>query len=247
MHDIVQRASSATHRAARERGGGPHRLLVVENDHAARAMLARELRARDFDVLAVDGSVALRGLTGRPDAVALALDEGLREVRDHRLRVSGQRIDAPVMYLIPRQQMAGELHGFRAGIDDYLVRPFAYAELAVRLRLIIRGRSQAAAIHDGLWLDPANRVVAYRFASVHLSPTEYRLMARLLIRPQTVVTREQLRHATWPHQSTVSDNLVDQCVSKLRRKLREIGAPHVIGAVRGVGYEFMTASGRGAS
>jgi two-component system, OmpR family, response regulator len=227
-----------------------HRLLVVESDHTARAALTRELRARDFEVLAVDGSAALRGITGQlagqPDAVALALNGAAHQAYGGRLRVRGEHIDAPVMYLIPRHHMAGELSGFRTGIDDYLVRPFAYGELAVRLRLLIRGRAQAARVHDGLWLDPVNRAVAYRFENVHLSPTEYRLMARLLVRPHTVVGREQLRAAAWPDNPTVSDNLLDQCVSKLRRKLREIDAPHVIRAVRGVGYEFAPSPRRAA-
>jgi two-component system response regulator MprA len=122
-----------------------------------------------------------------------------------------------------------------------LVKPVAFAELVARLNAMLR-----RAVHhdehgsaDQLTMDPVSHGVRWRDSRVELSPTEYRLLARLIAQPDAVVRRQQLREAAWPAGGIVSDNTLDQYLSKLRRKLAELGAPHVLKVARGVGYQVV--------
>lgn len=92
---------------------------------------------------------------------------------------------------------------------------------------------------DSLLIHSSGRAVSYRSTQVDLSPIESRVLARLLNSPGSVVQRHELWAAAWREKSPRSDNLVDQCVSKLRRKLRVLGAPYSIRAVRGIGHQLM--------
>jgi two-component system response regulator MprA len=88
-------------------------------------------------------------------------------------------------------------------------------------------------------MDPVSHGVRWRDARVDLSPIEYRLLARLIAQPDAIVRRQQLREAAWPAGGIVSDNTLDQYLSKLRRKLAELEAPHVLKVARGVGYQVV--------
>jgi DNA-binding response OmpR family regulator len=92
---------------------------------------------------------------------------------------------------------------------------------------------------DSLSIDPAGRAMSYRSARVDLSPTEARLLARLLVSRGSVVHRQDLWAAGWSQHKPISDNLIDQCISRLRHKLRAVDAPQRICAVRGIGHQLM--------
>jgi len=221
------------------RAGRP-RILVVEDDHGLRDLLARGLRGQDFDVVtAVDGESALRSVDVAPDAIVLDIGLPDSDGRDVCQALRSRGIDAPVIFLTARREMADRLSGFASGGDDYLTKPFGFPELVARLRALLRRRVQVEAedAPPRLWVDPIGHCVCWGDARVDLSPIEYKLLARLLAEPHAVVRRRQLRQAAWPAGALVSDNTLDQYVSKLRRKLVQVGTTWVIRSSRGVGFQ----------
>ena len=218
------------------------RVLVVEDDHGLRDLLARGLRAHGFDVVtAVDGESALRSVTTPPDAVVLDIGLPDSDGRDVCLALRGRGVDAPVIFLTARRELGDRLSGFAAGGDDYLAKPFAFTELVARLDAVLRRHVQRNldAKSTTLQMDPVAHAVRWDGRRVELSPTEYRLLARLAADAGAVVRRRQLRDSGWPADGIVAENTIDQYVTKLRRKLAEVGAPHTLRAVRGVGYQLL--------
>jgi two-component system response regulator MprA len=221
---------------------GAQRILVVEDDHGLRDLLARGLRAQDFEVItAVDGESALRSVDVAPDAIVLDIGLPDSDGRDVCQALRSRGIDAPVIFLTARREISDRLSGFASGGDDYLAKPFAFAELVARLRALLR-RSVQIADDDSaprLWVDPIGHCVCWGTARVELSPTEYKLLARLVAEPRAVVRRRQLRGVAWPAGAFVSDNTLDQYVSRLRRKLVQVGTTWVIRSSRGVGFQLV--------
>ncbi len=218
-----------------------HRVLVVEDDHGLRDVLARGLREEHFEVLtATDGAGALRAVHDRVDAVVLDVGLPDSDGRDvcHAMRAAG--FDAPVLFLTAHDALADRLSGFSAGGDDYLAKPFHLAELAARVRAALRRNGREPGVEvDGLRLDPVAHVLRSTSGEpVALTPTEFRLLACLMSAPGTAVRRRTLLRAGWPEGAQVSDNTLDQYLVRLRRKLREAGSARGILTVRGVGYRF---------
>jgi two-component system response regulator MprA len=215
------------------------RVLLVEDDHGLRDVVARALRKHGFTVAtAVDGTSALQ-IAAAEEFDAAVLDIGLPDAdgRDvcQALRASG--VTAPVLFLTARGEVGDRLSGFAAGGDDYLTKPFHLAELVARLRVAVRRSPGVGQVGAGdLVADPTTHDLSGPRGSVSLTPTEFRLLTRLLAPPQVVVRRQELVAAAWAHGSHVSDNTLDQYVAKLRRKLAEVGTAARIVTVRGVGY-----------
>jgi DNA-binding response OmpR family regulator len=221
---------------------GAQRILVVEDDHGLRDLLVRGLRAQEFDVVtASDGATALKSLDPPPDAVILDIGLPDSDGRDVCTAMRSRGVDVPVIFLSARHDVADRLSGFASGGDDYLAKPFVLAELLARLRAILRRhvRSGPATCSGDLQIDLISHSVHWLDRKAELSPTELRLLARLLAEPQAVVRRRQLRESAWPTGAIVADNTLDQYMTKLRRKLAELGAPHVLRAARGVGYQLV--------
>jgi DNA-binding response OmpR family regulator len=221
---------------------GTHRILVVEDDHGLRDLIARGLRSQDFDVVtAVDGESALKSVGITPDAIVLDIGLPDSDGRDVCQALRSRGVDAPVIFLTARRDVADRLSGFASGGDDYLPKPFAFPELVARLRALLRRHVAAAGADDELRLrvDPVGHCVHWGDARAELSPIEYKLLARLLADPQAVVRRQQLREAAWPIGAIVSDNTLDQYLSRLRRKVAEVGSTQVIRSARGVGYQVV--------
>ncbi|WP_338185121.1 response regulator transcription factor [Jatrophihabitans sp.] len=217
------------------------RILVVEDDSGLRELLARGLREQGFVVTtAVDGSSALKAAAAAP-VDALVLDVGLPDSdgRDVCIALRSRGVDAPVLFLTARNNLTDRLSGFAAGGDDYLGKPFAFPELVVRLRALLRRSTDPTVTWGELRLDPATHAMSRGEANVPLSPTEFRLLAKLLSMPQAVVRRRELIGSAWPDGAIVSDNTLDQYISKLRRKLTEVGADVAIEAARGLGYRLV--------
>jgi len=216
------------------------RVLVVEDDDNLRDVLVRGLRAEGFAVTtAVDGASALRtAMTGEFDATVLDIGLPDADGRDvcQALRASG--MTAPILFLTARGNVVDRLSGFAAGGEDYLTKPFHLAELVARLRVAVRRTAASPPNGDrgGVIADPITHDVTGPAGTVSLTPTEFRLLTRLLAAPPAVVRRRELVEAGWAHGSQVSDNTLDQYVARLRRKLVDVGSDEQIVTVRGVGY-----------
>jgi DNA-binding response OmpR family regulator len=212
------------------------RLLIVEDDAAVRRMLERSLGAEGFEIAgAADGGTAL-ALAERtaPDLVVLDVAmpglSGFEVCR--RLRAKG--LTGGVLMLTARDSVADRVRGLESGADDYVVKPFAIAEVVARLRALTRrgsDRSERLA-HGEIVLDTATATVAVGGgAAVQLTAREAQLLELLLRDPRAVLSRDAAIEAIWGGAGT--DNLVDRYVARVRHKL---GDAEMIRTVRGVGF-----------
>ncbi|MFF7355903.1 response regulator transcription factor [Streptomyces filipinensis] len=217
------------------------RILIVEDDHALRDVLRRGLHDEDFDtVCAGDGATALR--LAAPDVSAVVLDVGLPDAdgRDVCQAMRANGFLAPVVFLTARQGLTDRLSGFSAGGDDYLPKPFHLAELAARLRAALRRTAPppAPTPAGGLLLDAVRHSATVHGRRLDLTPTEFRLLAVLTAAGGELVRRRDLLRAGWPEGAQVSDNTLDQYLTRLRRKLRTAGSERTIATARGIGHRL---------
>ena len=218
------------------------RVGLCEDDPAIRRVVIEGLRLHGHETIAAyDGSEALRRFGDDDSLDVLVLDIGLPDA-DGRdvcvaLRSAGQV--APVLFLTALGELHERLAGFAAGADDYLVKPFSVAELAMRVEALARrGRSPAPAQRADLVLDPARHAVVCGDNEAMLTPTEFRLLAAITSRPGEVVRRRAVIAAAWPNGALVSENTLDSYATRIRRKLEQIGSPLQLRTVRGVGYQL---------
>jgi two-component system OmpR family response regulator len=217
------------------------RIFVLEDDPQMRSLLVRGLREEGYEVQGyATGSELLRKLAeATPDL--FVIDIGLPDTdgRDVCQAIRAQGVSAPVLFLTARDSLPDRLSGFRVGGDDYLTKPFAFAELLARLEALTR-RSHAERVVQagGLTLDPAKHAVSCGNETVPLTPTEFRLLAKLTAAPGEAIRRKALIETAWPHGAIVYDNTLDAYIARLRRKVCSLpGAPQIV-TVRGVGYSL---------
>jgi two-component system OmpR family response regulator len=216
-------------------------IFLVEDDDELRAVLARGLREEGFSVeRAATGAEVLERIEQvLPDA--LVIDIGLPDAdgRDLCQALRARGVHTPVLFLTARDALVDRIAGFDAGGDDYLSKPFELVELVARLQALLRrGGRDGTVDAGGLRLDPVTHAVGDGTLEVDLTPTEFRLLARLMSRPGEAVRRQELIRAGWPHGAIVRENTLDAYVARLRRKLRELDGPPEIATVHGVGYRF---------
>ncbi|HEX4082284.1 MAG TPA: response regulator transcription factor [Acidimicrobiales bacterium] len=217
------------------------RILVVDDDPAVRSSLDRALRLEGYAVeTAADGPAALQVLSvGSPDAVVLDLGlpglDGLAVCR--RLRSAGD--DTPVLMLTARDAVDDRVQGLDAGADDYLVKPFALAELLARLRALLRRRSGAEGevLRFGdLSLDLGTREARRGERLFTLTRIEFDLLELFLRHPRQVLTRDVILDRVWGYTFDSGTNSLAVYVGYLRRKTEADGESRYLHTVRGVGY-----------
>src|SRR4051794_31333654 len=229
---------------------GTHSVLVVEDDERTAAFVADNLKADGFRVaIASDAGEAVRAIeVRRPDLVLLDLalqggSSGL-DVLD-RVRCAdgvGTRIDPmlPVIVLSGRAAETDRVRGFARGADDYLTKPFFYAELIARVRAVLRrsaGRPAGGVLVVGeLSIDPATRVVRLGDSAVDLSAKEFALLHALARQPTRVFPKPELLRDVWGYLSIGATRTVDAHACRLRKKL---GGRRWVVSVRGVGYRLV--------
>jgi two-component system, OmpR family, response regulator len=219
------------------------RILVIEDDDKIGQFIVHGLRqeghvvdwSRDGEdglALALDGSfeaVILDLMLPRRDGLGL-----LTELRRHRPRV-------PVIILSAKSDVADRVIGLSAGADDYLTKPFSFAELLARLQALVRRASGAAETarqltYADLTLDLESRRVTRGSQSLELQPREFTLLAYLLRNADRVLSKTMILEHVWSYSFDPQTNVVDVLVSRLRRKVDRDFSLKLIHTLRGVGY-----------
>ena len=215
-------------------------MLVIAADRVVGAAVADHLAAEGLSARAeAPASDALEDsdLT-RADALVIGAHAAPAPVCDLCASLRSRGIDTPILLLTARGALSDRLAGFAAGADDCLETPFAVAELAARLRALARRGSRAGPPADRARLDPGAHVMRTPGGAVALTPTEFRLVARLAAVPGEAVRRSDLVRAAWPAGTVVNDNTIDAHVVRIRRKLAAAaGAPAIV-TVHRVGYRL---------
>jgi DNA-binding response OmpR family regulator len=194
-------------------------------------------------------------MSDEPDAVVLDIGLPDADGRDvcQALRANG--CAAGIVFLTVRHHTDAVLSGFAVGGDDYLRKPFEFAELLARVAGVLRRRPLVAVAsisapggvdHPAgpdpgearLRVDPSAHAIRFAGQEVPLTPTEFRFLACLIAHRPDVVRRSDLVAAGWPGSGHVGDNTLDQYVTRARRKLREVGFDGSLENVRGVGYRL---------
>jgi two-component system, OmpR family, response regulator len=219
------------------------RVLIVE-DHAKMAGLVR--RGLQKEGMAADVAGSGEDALGRAQATeydAIILDlmlpgmDGFEVCR--RLRQEG--VWTPILMLTARDAVRDRVAGLDGGADDYLTKPFSYAELLARLRALVRRGAieRPAELRIGdLRLDPARRRAWRGEVEIPLSPKEFSLLETFMRRPGEVLSRFQLLEHAWDYDYENRSNVVDSYIRLLRRKIDRPFGVETIETVRGVGYRL---------
>jgi two-component system response regulator MprA len=226
-----------------EVSAGARRILVVDDDPMVATTVQRVLRPEGYEVdVALGGAQALEQVRAqRPDLVVLDLMmpgiDGLEVCR--QLRANGP---LPILMLTARSGTADRVRGLDTGADDYLVKPFAYAELLARVRALLRRTPPTATVLQfaDLSLEVETGMVRRGQRVIALTAREYALLEHLLRHPRQLLTREQLLASVWADEDT-DDNVVAVYVGYLRDKLEDDGEPRLIQTLRGFGYSLREA------
>jgi len=222
------------------------KILLVEDDVAIAEMVEDALNRNGFEcVRALDANEAQKRLSEASPALVLldwmlpgisGIEFARRLRRDERLR------DVPVIMLTARCEEADTVAGFDAGVDDYVGKPFSVRELIARIRAVLRrtGRSRAgSAIEvDGLRLDPSSHRVTATGSTVHVGPTEFRMLKFFMENQERVFTRSQLLDNVWGSNVYVEERTVDVHIRRLRKALADTGFDRLVQTVHGTGYRF---------
>ena len=219
-------------------------ILVVEDEPPLIEVLRYNLESEGFRVsVATDGEDALLMVAEEaPDLVILDWMlpklSGIEVCR--RLRSPALNSRIPIIMLTARGEEGDRVRGLESGADDYIVKPFSPAELIARVRAVLR-RAEPSLSEDklnygGIEMDLASHKVYRNGRSIHLGPTEYRLLQVLMERPTRVFSREQLLDKAWGRDIYVEERTVDVHIRRLRRALNCDDAPDLIRTVRRGGY-----------
>ena len=242
---LIDQANDKPSRTTTTASGTP-RILVVEDEETLSLLLAYNLESEGFAVECVErGDEAdIRLLENPPDLVILDWMlpgvSGLEICRRMRARQATRAL--PVIMLTARGEESERVRGLSTGADDYIVKPFSVPELIARVRALLRRASPdrvASRLSAGnLELDRQNWRVHRGKRTIHLGPTEFRLLEYLMAKPGRVFSRGQLLDSVWGLSVDIDERTVDVHVGRLRKALSTDGEQDPIRTVRGAGYAF---------
>jgi two-component system, OmpR family, response regulator len=219
------------------------RVLIVEDDERMAGLIRRGLQTEGLSAdIAGTGERALR-MAEKTSYDAIVLDLMLPGMSGYETCRSMRLIGvwAPVLMLTALDSVADRVAGLDAGADDYLVKPFAFAELLARLRALARrGRIERPSVLEvaDLRLDPATRRVERGDEAISLSAKEFALLEAFMRRPDEVLTRSELIAHAWHGDYESRSNIVDVYIRRLRSKIDEPFGSSSLETVRGAGYRI---------
>lgn len=221
-------------------------ILVVEDDIALCELLTWNLGAEGYDVRSTgDGEEALVMVREQaPDAIILdwMVEQvpGIEVCRQLRKDKATSRV--PILMLTARGEEEDRIRGLKTGADDYVTKPFSPRELMARVEALLR-RSRPSLAGDvlvfaDLELDPASHRVRRGGETLHLGPTEFRLLRYFMERPSRVLSRQQILDGVWGMDSDIDERTVDVHIRRLRKAINRDGEDDPIRTVRAAGYSM---------
>lgn len=215
------------------------KLLIIEDDMLLQAGLAQALSSQGYAIDCAASAAESDALLHSGQYSLIVLDLGLpdRDGSDLLRQWRKAGIDLPVLILTARDALEDRVDGLDAGADDYLIKPFALTELQARVRALIRryqGHSDNLLQHGDLVLNLSSQQVLLESQPVELTPKEFALLTRLLMRIGQNVHRETLQQDLYSWQDDNGSNTLEVHIHNLRRKLGK----DRIKTVRGVGYRL---------
>jgi two-component system copper resistance phosphate regulon response regulator CusR len=223
------------------------RLLIVEDQKKLLNSLRRGLEEEGYEVVgAATGEQGYYTATTEPiDAIVLDLmlpgRDGMQVLRDLRVRGFAK----PILILTARDAVEDRVRGLDSGADDYLVKPFAFAELLARLRALLRRDQSGRELllrADDLEMDLVARRVVRAGVELDLTRREFELLEYLLRHKNATVTRDMIAREVWKDADGMLTNTIDVYVNLLRKKVERPDARQLIHTVRGVGYALRDGS-----
>jgi two-component system, OmpR family, phosphate regulon response regulator PhoB len=223
-------------------------ILVIEDEPAQMELIAYNLGAEGFEVTrAGSGEEGLLHMAENPPDLVI-LDwmlpgvSGIEVCRQIRAKKTTAKI--PVIVLTARGEEADRIRGLNTGADDYVVKPYSVRELIARVRAHLR-RTRPASVGEmltfgDLILDSEQHKVTRGGRPVKLGPTEFRLLTTFMESPKRVWNRARLLDRVWGVDAEVDDRTVDVHIGRLRKALKQDGAPDPIRTIRGAGYSLDT-------
>lgn len=217
------------------------RVLVIEDEHRLSGVIKKGLVEQGFAVdQAYDGEEGLYLAESESyDCIILDLMlpkmDGLNVCRELR----GKKIRTPILMLTAKTQVEDKVQGLEGGADDYLTKPFAFAELKARIQALLRRSQQEGEpilkVGD-LEVDPMKHVVKRDGKIISLTPKEFAILEYLLRHKGEVVTRTQITEHVWDYNFDALSNVVDVFIATLRKKINRRSQKHLISTIHGVGY-----------
>jgi DNA-binding response OmpR family regulator len=216
------------------------RILIVEDEEHLSRFIDKGLRKAGYEtVVAADGMTALEHATGG-EVDLVVLDVGLPRMDGFTVLklIRGMDVDVPVIMCTARDSAEDKVAGLEGGADDYLAKPYTFAELLARIKLRLRDHGPAVTEstliqHSGVVMDVVSREVTVEGEPVTLSAREFTLLRAFVEHPGQVLSRDQLIERVWDGAET-SSNVVDVYIGYLRGK---IGSDRIL-TVRGLGYRL---------
>ena len=217
------------------------RVVVAEDEAKARRYLARGLGEEGFSVsLAEDGETALALLRGQAfDVAVLDIMLPRRDGWSIVQTLRAEAIHTPVLFLTARDRVEDRVRGFELGGNDYLIKPFAFAELLARLRNLTRASGPSAWHVGELVINTLDHQVTRQGQSLRLAPKEYALLLLLARHRGQALSRSIIAERVWGIRFDTRTNIVDVVVKRLREKLdAPFASPPLLHTVRGTGYKL---------
>ena len=219
------------------------RVLVVEDDDEMSALVAQGLRGEGYEVTVVTNGMDALIAAATGEYSAATIDVMMPEMTGfeicRHLRNHGNSL--PVLLVTARDAIEDRVFGLDSGADDYLTKPFAFAEFAARVRALVRrdaGAPKTVVRAGDLALDMATMRATVNGVPVALSSKEFLLLRFLAVHADRAVSRSEILEEVWGTVRNIDQTIVDQYVKYLRRKLEPLEAKEKIRTVRGVGYEL---------
>lgn len=217
-------------------------LLVIDDDPKLLKMLQRTLTYENMDVFtAMNGLEALPLVQSlKPDLIIVDWIMPMMDGVSFIQHLRDEEDKTMILMLTARDAIENRVEGLESGADDYLIKPFAPAELVARVHAMLRRaeskpENQKAGYAD-VTLDPSTHEVKRGNINLNLTVTEFNLLHMLLRNPRQVLERRQILNEVWGYDFGGDDNVLEIFIGYLRKKLEADGSPRLIQTVRGVGY-----------